>query len=125
MLVFWEPEFPEVPWQVPGGTIEPGEDPKCAACREFAEETGLPRPDDAELLGEETITPDSTTRRGQLHRFYFRVKLGHGLPDTWDHWERFASDGAAPVLFRFCWMPRTEAREKLGPGFSRYLDRLD
>lgn len=28
-------------WELPGGTVEPGEDPESAAVREIAEETGL------------------------------------------------------------------------------------
>ncbi len=35
-------------WELPGGTVEPGEDPASAAVREVAEETGL----DVRLLGE-------------------------------------------------------------------------
>lgn len=41
LLVFEEPDFPEVPLQVPGGTIDVGEEPEVAAVREFLEETGL------------------------------------------------------------------------------------
>ena len=40
-LVFDEPDFPEVPLQVPGGTMEHGEIPIEAARRELFEETGL------------------------------------------------------------------------------------
>lgn len=45
LLVFSEPDFPEIPLQVPGGTIDAGEDPLPAARREFSEETGLTAPD--------------------------------------------------------------------------------
>lgn len=41
LLVFEEPDFPETPLQVPGGTVDAGEDILAAAYREFAEETGL------------------------------------------------------------------------------------
>ena len=41
LLVFDEPDFPSVPTQVPGGTIDAGETPMEAAYREFEEETGL------------------------------------------------------------------------------------
>lgn len=41
LLVFREPDFPTVPLQVPGGTLEPNETPLSGAKREFMEETGL------------------------------------------------------------------------------------
>jgi ADP-ribose pyrophosphatase YjhB (NUDIX family) len=37
-LVFDEADVSEVRWQVPGGTVEPGEDVTQAAGREFHEE---------------------------------------------------------------------------------------
>ena len=40
LLVFDEPDFPEVPIQVPGGTVEAGEQVIDAARREFGEEPG-------------------------------------------------------------------------------------
>lgn len=38
-------------WEFPGGGIEPGEDPYDAARREWAEETGMPVPENGELTG--------------------------------------------------------------------------
>ncbi|MGW7504409.1 NUDIX domain-containing protein [Streptomyces albidoflavus] len=38
-------------WEFPGGGIEDGEDPQTAAVREWAEETGVSLPDDAEFVG--------------------------------------------------------------------------
>lgn len=52
-------------WEFPGGGIEPGENPEDAAKREFAEETGLPLPDDAELVG----TTDSPNGVYRLHQY--------------------------------------------------------
>ena len=42
LLVFRHTQFPEAGIQVPGGSVEPGEDLSAAALREAREETGLP-----------------------------------------------------------------------------------
>jgi hypothetical protein len=41
LLVFSEPAYPAAGTQIPGGTIQPGEDPDSAVLREAEEETGL------------------------------------------------------------------------------------
>ena len=41
LLVFKHMDFPEAGVQVPGGTVEPGEEMLVAATREAEEETGL------------------------------------------------------------------------------------
>ncbi len=41
LLVFRQPDFPEQGVQVPGGSVELGEQPAVAALREAREETGL------------------------------------------------------------------------------------
>nr|WP_247880046.1 NUDIX domain-containing protein [Brucella pituitosa] len=40
LLVFSAPENPDMPLQVPGGTVDDGEAIQAAAYREFHEETG-------------------------------------------------------------------------------------
>lgn len=53
-----DPEDPAAGrWEFPGGHLNPGEDPKAAAIREWEEETGLNFPAGAELAGTWT-TPD-------------------------------------------------------------------
>ncbi|MGZ2426356.1 NUDIX domain-containing protein [Rhizobium laguerreae] len=54
ILVFDEPDFPEVPLQVPGGTVEEGEPVIDAARREFGDETGLVDRTGFRLLGTAT-----------------------------------------------------------------------
>lgn len=108
-------------WDLPKGGIEPGETPLQAALRECEEETGL----DLAYLhhrirdhGRHPYIP-----KKDLHLFSVRVdeafdlgacscstqieREGHMYPET-DRWE---------------WTPKELARERLGQGMIRYLER--
>ena len=64
-------------WELPGGTVEPGEQPEPAVVREVAEETGL-----AVRVARERSTHSWMDVAGQdlrIHaRVYEAVELGHG-----------------------------------------------
>lgn len=125
LLVFKEPDFPQIPYLVPGGSVEADEDLELAAQREFEEETGLsgfPLVKFFEYIHDWPHTKASQTRFH--HRHCFTCRLPDSLPDTWDHYEEHASDGSPPILFRFEWMALEQARSKLGWGFAAALDHL-
>ncbi len=92
---FEEPDFPETPLQVPGGTVDAGEDIFAAAYREFAEETGLFYDDG--MIHLETIDYDYPERgQTELHRRHcFHLQLRRAAPETWDHYEMAPCDGSA------------------------------
>ncbi len=124
LLVFEEPEFPEVGVQVSGGTVEPGEDVLAAARRELHEETGLlvEAPLEHLLTVEHEVGRDGATLTHR--RDYVRVRLAGSLPESWAHMERTPSGGGAPILFRLFWLPLPEARARLDMVLGCGLDRL-
>lgn len=84
LLVFAEPDSPQMPLQVPGGTVDPGEDVHLAAYREFEEETGIKVRDGMAHL--ETVDYAFPDEQGtELHRRHcFHLRLRDEQPETWE-----------------------------------------
>ncbi|CDM57239.1 MULTISPECIES: NUDIX hydrolase [Rhizobium] len=124
LLVFDEPDFPEVALQVPGGTVEAGEDVGAAALREFSEETGiLPATRLAPLaVHDYRFSKDGTETCHRRH--YFHVSLEGRQPATWLHREMTPFSGGGPILFRFFWLSFDHARTRLGYGMEHGLPLL-
>lgn len=124
LLVFDEPDFPEIEFQVPGGTVEPGEEIALAAAREFTEETGIVP--DAPLLplaiDDYRFVRDN--RELWHRRHFYTAQLGGAYPETWMHRELTPFDGGPPVVFRFSWMNQPAAKARLGYGMERFVDLL-
>lgn len=59
----------EVCLEIPGGLVDPGEDPQATATRELAEETGFV-PDSVELLG--VVSPNPAFMNNRLHLYVAR-----------------------------------------------------
>ncbi|MBB3611683.1 NUDIX domain-containing protein [Rhizobium sp. BK602] len=123
LLVFDEPDFPTVALQVPGGTVEDGEDIATAAAREFEEETGLAATN-LRPLGSNDYRFDKDGRQHHHRRHYFRCDLPEATPATWQHFEMTPFDGSPPICFRFFWLPIAEAKRRLGYGMDALLDHL-
>lgn len=97
-------------WELPGGTVEPGEDFEAAAVREVAEETGLRVRTTGELAHDSW--PDIGGRAMEIHAFVYTVE----------------EDGTGEVVLNpeehddFAWLaPREAARLEMAEHFRRLL----
>lgn len=124
LLVFDEPDFPDVPLQVPGGTVEPDEEIEAAARRELLEETGLAPQSPFRHLVTANHAFEKNHRLTTHRRSYFTVEIEHSPAEIWEHLENNAHDGSPPIRFRLFWLSFTEARERLGLGMGEALTFL-
>jgi 8-oxo-dGTP pyrophosphatase MutT (NUDIX family) len=104
LLVFRHTDFPEAGIQVPGGSVEPGEDPAAAVLRETEEETGLTAVTLVCYLGE-CLFDLTVFGRDEFHRRkFYHLRCVETPPETWHHSELTPSEGPPdPILFEFWW----------------------
>jgi 8-oxo-dGTP pyrophosphatase MutT (NUDIX family) len=124
LLVFDEPDFPEIELQVPGGTMEPGESPETSAQREFIEETGLTPPEALTHLVTQDYHYPKDGRTICHRRHYFHIALAGEQRQTWIHQEMTPFGGGDPIRFRFFWLGIDEAKRRLGYGMQDGLHLL-
>ena len=111
-------------WSIPKGEVEQGEQPRAAALREFAEETGTTLPDGAlEPLGSVTL------KSGKLvHAFAVAGDLDpEAIVSSTFELEWPPQSGRVqvfPEVDRAGWFGLDEARERLNPAQAAFIDRL-
>ena len=106
LLVFTHTDYPDAGTQVPGGTVEAGEDPAIAAQREAFEETGLAGLICEAFLGVADFDMSAYGRAEIARRHYYHLRCPGDPPETWRHWERHPSDPDQPeIAFDFFWVP--------------------
>ncbi|WP_067699807.1 NUDIX domain-containing protein [Nocardia jejuensis] len=114
-------------WSIPKGELDPDEDHRAAAAREFAEELGLPVPDGEWIpLGE--VEYGSGRGKKQVTVWAVEGDLDPALvvPGTFEmEWPpRSGRMAEFPEIDRAEWFAPDIAREKLGKGQRPFLDRL-
>lgn len=130
LLVFSEPDFPEVGLQVPGGTLDPGESYLHAARREFSEETGLSLDIALESFADQDRilknVPDCLD--GLHRRRHFHGRVPEKPAAEWEHFESSPSAGGPPIRFRLFWIDlfsENASREtRFFEGFGAQLETL-
>jgi predicted NUDIX family NTP pyrophosphohydrolase len=112
-------------WSIPKGELDPGEDPRACALREFAEETGT------ELPPGELAELGSVKLKSGKQVVAFAAE-GDLDPDTilsstfeleWP--PRSGRIQAFPEVDRAGWFELDAAREKLNPAQAAFVDRLE
>jgi 8-oxo-dGTP diphosphatase len=109
LLVFRHPFVPEAGIQVPGGSVEPGEDLDEAVLREAVEETGLTTLQRVAFLGDQIWhNPRHPQPEGSYpvaHRHFYHLTVTDQPPETWRHSEPSPSIGTEKHVFEFFWVP--------------------
>lgn len=100
LLVFEGPDHDG--YQIPKGTVEPGENPREAAFREIAEESGL-----GTLTSVRQLASDVWCRREAPPRWYVRYFFHATVHESRDNWVHTLTDGGAEHghEFEFSWVP--------------------
>ncbi len=101
LLAFTHKGYPEVPMQVPGGTLEEGESPYEGMKREVFEESGLTEFYDIEKLGEAFLSDAEGKEEFLGHFFVCRTEIA---PEEWEH--TVTGDGEDEgLVFQYRWLP--------------------
>lgn len=91
--------------QIPGGTVEAGEQPEQAALREAQEETGLAALEVVSYLGSFERDLTDIGRDETIVAWFYHLRTHESTPVTWRHFENDSSEGLDPVEFAVSWAP--------------------
>ena len=120
VLFFRAKEAPALGAELPGGTLEAGEDPLAGLLREAREETGFSEFGVPQLLG--IVRYDPQDGKDEIHeRHFFELPL---LVDAPAHWERMVDEGNGRFTFSFFWVDRTNIPKHVYPGHDVFLEQV-
>lgn len=125
VLLFTHPDHPDAGIQVPAGTIERGETPAAAALREAREETHLDCLAPGRWLGRDVFDAHAIGRDELHDRWFWHIRAGSDVPETWRHGEMFSANGAGEqIAFDFFWADLREPLPPLVADHDRFIPEL-
>jgi 8-oxo-dGTP pyrophosphatase MutT (NUDIX family) len=111
LLIFAHRDFPKAGLQVPGGTLDDGEDPLAGVLREVKEEAGLENFASIKLLGEtEYVAAD---KQEIHHRSFFQLTYDTACETTFTHTVT-AGEADEGLVFLYRWVRFGELPEVAG-----------
>src|SRR5690554_2449027 len=99
LLVFSHKDYPDVPLQIPGGTVEENEELISALKREIHEETGLTEFKIIKELGEIFYCNELNE---QFNRHFYLVRVSKNTKDIWEH-EVSGKGEDNGLIFSYSW----------------------
>ena len=121
LLVYCEPDHPEAGIQIPGGTVDEGEELISALKREMFEECGR----DFALEWHHVESYEFThpiTGKTQIENI-FTALLKEQSPDEWEHLVTGGGEDDG-IRFAYSWLSVYAASEKLWPWMSAPLENV-
>jgi 8-oxo-dGTP diphosphatase len=124
LLVFTEPDFPEVGIQPPGGTINEGETPVEGAVRELMEETGILIPSENLMeIGTQIYEYKAEGIQHRHKRHFFHAAVAEPIDRKWTRMETNPDGADHEILFSLYWTPLTDSLQ-LFAGLDAFLPEL-
>jgi 8-oxo-dGTP pyrophosphatase MutT (NUDIX family) len=117
VLFFRTVELPDAGAELPGGTLEAGEDPEAGLLRELLEETGFDAFGPHRLLGVVHHVPHDI--EGEVHERHFYHLTLEG--EAAESWERTVVEGNGVFTFSFFWVDRSSVPDHIYPGHDVFL----
>jgi 8-oxo-dGTP pyrophosphatase MutT (NUDIX family) len=121
LLVFAHRDYPEVPLQVPGGTVDEGEEIVAALFREVDEEAGLVNLPLIRKLGIYRFYWQETGE--EVERHFFLLEAPTDTADEWEH-EVGGNGIDSGLVFSYSWVKVNDDLELAGH-LGRFLSRED